>query len=134
MKAALTLVLALMACAPGRAETLYRCVDRHAQVSYQSVACGSGQRTARTIEFVPEPVASGTAAKIRVPTRTTKPSRTRSTVYASRTPQGKRKRGSDVCRAAKAKREAQLERLGLKRTFNDLSRIDAAVRAACNGY
>ena len=134
MKAALTLVLALMACAPGRAETLYRCVDRHAQVSYQSAACGSGQRTARTIEFVPEPIAPETAAKIRAPISTSKPSRTRSTVYASRTPQGKRKRGSDVCRAAKAKREAQLERLGLKRTFNDLSRIDAAVRAACNGY
>ena len=134
MKAALTLVLALMAAAPVRAETLYRCVDRHAQVSYQSAACGSGQRTARTIEFVPEPVAPETAAKIRAPISTSKPSRTRSTVYASRTPQGKRKRGSDVCRAAKNKRQTQLERLGLSRTFDDLSRIDAAVRAACNGY
>ena len=134
MKAALTLVLALMAVAPVRAETLYRCVDRHAQVSYQSAACGQGQRTARTIEFVPEPVALETAAKIRAPTRTTNPSRTRNTGYASQTPQGKRKRGSDVCRAAKTKRQAQLERLGLKRTFDDLSRIDAAVRAACNGY
>ena len=134
MKAALTLVLALMACAPGRAETLYRCVDRHAQVSYQSAACGQGQRTARTIEFVPEPVAPETAAKIRAPISTSKPSRTRSTGYASRTPRGKRKRGSDVCRAAKNTRQTQLERLGLKRTFDDLSRIDAAVRAACNGY
>ena len=134
MKAALTLVLALMACAPGRAETLYRCVDRNAQVSYQSAACGSGQRTARTIEFVPEPVAPETAAKIRAPISTSKPSRTRSTGYASRTPQGKRKRGSDVCRAAKNTRQTQLERLGLSRTFDDLSRIDAAVRAACNGY
>ena len=134
MKAAFMLVLALMACAPGRAETLYRCVDRHAQVSYQSAACGQGQRTARTIEFVPEPVAPETAAKIRAPISTSKPSRTRSSGYASRTPQGKRKRGSDVCRAAKNKRQTQLERLGLSRTFDDLSRIDAAVRAACNGY
>ena len=86
MKAAFMLVLALMACTPGRAETLYRCVDRHAQVSYQSAACGSGQRTARTIEFVPEPVALETAAKIRAPTRTTNLSRTRSSGYASRTP------------------------------------------------
>ena len=134
MKAALTLVLALMACTPGRAETLYRCVDRHAQVSYQSAACGSGQRTARTIEFEPEPVSPATTAKIHIPTRTTNLSRTRSSGYASRTPQGKRKRGSDVCRAAKNKRQTQLERLGLSRTFDDLSRIDAAVRAACNGY
>ena len=134
MKAAFMLVLALMACTPGRAETLYRCVDRHAQVSYQSAACGSGQRTARTIECVPEPVAPETAAKIRAPISTSKPSRTRSTGYASRTPRGKRKRGSDVCRAAKNTRQTQLERLGLKRTFDDLSRIDAAVRAACNGY
>ena len=134
MKAAFMLVLALMACTPGRAETLYRCVDRNAQVSYQSAACGSGQRTARTIEFVPEPVAPETAAKIRAPISTSKPSRTRSTGYASRTPRGKRKRGSDVCRAAKNTRQTQLERLGLKRTFDDLSRIDAAVRAACNGY
>ena len=134
MKAAFMLVLALMVCATGRAETLYRCVDRNAQVSYQSAACGSGQRTARAIEFVPEPVALETAAKIRAPTRTTNPSRTRSSGYASRTPQGKRKRGSDVCRSAKNKRQTQLERLGLSRTFDDLSRIDAAVRAACNGY
>ena len=134
MKAAFMLVLALMACTPGRAETLYRCVDRNAQVSYQSAACGSGQRTARTIEFVPEPVAPETAAKIRAPISTSKPSRTRSTGYASRTPRGKRKRGSDVCRAAKNTRQTQLERLGLKRTFDDLSRIDAAVRVACNGY
>ena len=134
MKAALTLVLALMAVAPVRAETLYRCVDRHGQVSYQSAACGQGQRTVRTIEFVPEPVSPATTAKIRIPTRTTNLSRTRSSGYASRTPQGKRKRGSDVCRAAKNKRHSQLERLGLSRTFDDLSRIDAAVRAACNGY
>jgi hypothetical protein len=38
------------------------------------------------------------------------------------------------CQRAKARREAQLDQLGLKRTFDDLSRIDAAVRVVCNGF
>ncbi|QIL20628.1 hypothetical protein [Thermomonas sp. HDW16] len=38
------------------------------------------------------------------------------------------------CARAKTKREQQLQRLGFKRTFDDLSRNDAVVRAVCNGY
>ena len=30
--------------------------------------------------------------------------------------------------------KGMLQRLGLARTFDDLSRIDAAVREVCNGY
>ena len=39
--------------------------------------------------------------------------------------------GVDPCHQARAKREQALERLGLKRTFADLSRLDEPVRAAC---
>ena len=44
--------------------------------------------------------------------------------------------GTDLKEVARAiaQRERQLERLGLQRTFDDLSRIDAKVRAVCNGF
>lgn len=40
----------------------------------------------------------------------------------------------DRCRQAKAWRTREAERLGLRRTYADLGRLDAPVRAACNGY
>jgi hypothetical protein len=40
----------------------------------------------------------------------------------------------DPCLQAKAKREQQLQRLGLKRTFADVSRLDEPVRKACRGF
>ena len=124
--------LLLLAClAPGLASggNLYRCVGPAGQVSYQSAPCPVGQRTDRTIEFTPDPVLP-VAAIASAPRRLGTSKRSGSRHAGGRT----RKAQPSPCARAKAKRDAQLERLGFKRTFDDLSRIDAAVRAVCKGF
>ena len=127
-------LVALLLClypALADAGNLYRCVGPAGQVSYQSAICPASQRTDRTIEFAPDDMAPAVAIE---PVRTARrpPSNNRQVAWQRA---GKpRKPQASTCARAKAKRELQLERLGLKRTFDDLSRIDAAVRAACKGY
>ena len=130
MKFAILLMICLF---PGLASaaSLYRCVGRTGQVSYQSALCPESQRTDRTIEYMPELVLPPSSVVFTGMTNhrsTMKRDRTRRASGGSRKPQ------VSPCARAKAKREQQLQRLGLKRTFDDLSRIDAAVRAVCNGY
>ena len=113
------------------AGNLYRCVSRSGYVSYQAASCPSEQRTDRRIEFISEPAPP--VATVRRSERTAvvgaKPSAARTNVIRSN-----RKAKASSCMHAKAQRERELERLGLKRTFDDLSRIDAKVRAVCKGF
>lgn len=124
----LTLLICLL---PGLASagSLYRCVSQTGHVSYQSANCPNGQRTDRTIEFVPDPAMA--ASKV------VTASKRLASKHRSEPRQGSGRIGKpqpSPCARARAKREAQLQRLGLRRNFVDLSRIDAAVRAVCNGY
>lgn len=125
MKFAILLMICLF---PGLASaaSLYRCVGRAGQVSYQSAACATNQRMDRSIEYVPDPVSP---PPIAVSTRTTKPPATRKHLRVRDGSGRRRTPRPSPCSLAKAKRVRQLERLGFKRTFDDLSRIDAAVRA-----
>ena len=127
-----TLIL-LFCLLPGLASAghLYRCVNRAGHVSYQSASCTAGQRTDRTIEFTQQPEsipasASAAATDKRVVSKSRKVVRQSSGTM--------RKPPPSPCARAKARRELQLQRLGFKRSFDDLSRIDAAVRAVCKGY
>lgn len=130
MKPILVLCLLSAATTTG-AEQLYRCVGpQPGQVSYQSATCPAGTRSVRSISYEPDPpprMRPGSSA--RAPTAATAPATRR----AGRGAPGAR-RADDPCRQAKAWRDRELERLGLKRRFDDLSRIDARVRAACKGY
>lgn len=113
------------------AGTLHRCVSGNGAVSIQSTACGQGQRLDRIITYVPEPDAA--------PARTGRPETRRSTATyttgVARRGTGKAARqAADACRLARRQRDATLQRLGLRRTYDDLSRLDARVRAACAGY
>lgn len=113
------------------AGNLYRCVSRSGHVSYQAASCQPNQRTDRRIEFVPEPAPTAVTAR-----------RSERKVALGARPRGARSQGfrndakakANPCAHAKAQRERQLQRLGLKRTFDDLSRIDAKVRAVCRGF
>ena len=110
---------------------LYKCVGASGEVAYQASACGSGQRTVRRIHFEPDPTpsAAGGLAAVK-PLHTS----TRRSAGARQSPARIQKPRPSACEKAKAKREATLQRLGLKRNFDDLSRIDVAVRAACTGF
>ena len=130
MKGLLLLLCLLPALAS--AGTLYRCVSPNGQVSYLATSCGAGQRMDRSIEFAPESDSKPLATNSR---------QQRSTAVGSRRGVGHLPGGSvakkskpDPCQQARTKRDLQLERLGLKRTFADLSRLDATVRKACRGY
>lgn len=109
------------------ADTLHRCVGPRGQVSYQAAACASGHRLDRRIDFVPDPTP---APEAHAPRSTPKTSRR---AYSGGT-RSRTKPKPSPCAQAKAKRTRQLEQLGLKRTFDQLSRIDQAVRDVCNGY
>lgn len=112
------------------AQTLYRCIDRQAAVSYQAKPCAPGQRLDRIIAYQPDPPTPTSGALFsRKRTESTRGSSVRTT---RRTP--RHLTASDRCRKAKQQREAALERLGLKRTYDQLSRLDAKVRAICKGY
>lgn len=113
------------------AGNLYRCVSRSGHVSYQAMSCPSDQRTDRRIEFTWEPAPA--AATVRRSERT---AAVGAKSRVARTPviRSNREPKASPCAHAKAQRERELERLGFKRTFDDLSRIDAKVRAVCKGF
>ena len=128
MKRLLLLLFLFPGLAP--AGTLYRCVGAGGQVSYLATPCAAGQRMDRSIEFAPEPDSPmlGTISG-----RKGSNTATGRSVSRSRGGTGSRSR-VDPCLQAKAKRGQQLDRLGLKRTFSDLSRLDEPVRKACGGF
>ena len=122
----LVLLLCLL---PGLASagTLYRCVGTGGQVSYLATPCAAGQRMDRSIEFTPVPDSPPVVTSAR---QWTASAGRRSNAGSRGGGFGSRPR-VDPCQQAKAKREQALERLGLKRTYADLSRLDEPVRAAC---
>lgn len=117
--------LLLLLSVPALAENLYRCVARNGAVSYQSQPCMASARLDRVVEYQPDPVANFERS----------PARQASTRRASRrsvrAATARHMTAADRCRAGQAKREAALRRLGLKRTYAQLSALDAEARAAC---
>ena len=113
------------------AGNLYRCISRSGHVSYQATGCPSHQRMDRRIEFTSEPAPLVATAR-----RTERTAVVGAKSHMARTDviRSNRKAKASPCSQAKARRERELERLGFKRTFDDLSRIDAKVRAVCNGF
>ena len=126
-------LLLLLCLFPGLASagTLYRCVGASGQVSYLATPCAAGQRMDRSIEFAPEPDSPVMATSKR---RRSAAASGRSMSKSRRGGSSKSRPSVDPCVQAKAKREQALERLGLKRTFADLSRLDEPVRKACRGF
>lgn len=112
------------------AGTVYRCVGPAGQVSYLAMPCAAGQRMDRSIEFAAVPDSPMMAT-----------SRHQRSGSASGRPLPRLRRGGeapgsrpDPCLQARTKREQQLEQLGLRRTFDELSKLDEPVRKACRGF
>ena len=130
-----TTILLLMICvAPaGNAQQVYKCV-KGKSVSYQSAPCDDKQRTARQWDATPEPESVPSAKEPRK-RDAEKHSRDAGTI---RVRSGRRSgNASSVsaddsrCNKAKARRQAKLESVGLKRTFSLLRKLDDAVYDAC---
>lgn len=132
MRPLLLIALLFASLPPAQADSLYRCIARDGAVSYQSQACAAQQRLDRVVEYRPDAIVArvepASAISRRQSRRYAGSGSTRS-VRAVNSPTA-----SERCRAGKARREAALQRLGLKRTYAQLSELDAEVRAACAGY
>lgn len=124
-------LLLLVPVLPAEADSLFRCVARSGAVSYQSQPCSAQQRLDRVVDYRPEPMAAHMG---RASILTHRQPRTGMRMAAARGIRGGTLTASDRCRAGKTQREASLQRLGLKRTYDQLSALDASVRAVCGGY
>lgn len=126
--------IALLPAPQATAQEIHTCIDAKGIRSYQNLPCDPGQRTAsvRSYEAKPEDpaVAARSAAIQQEMDRRNRPSG-KATVVRTAT---RRPSGPTPCQAAKAKREATLKRVGLKRNFDLLSRLDSEVWEVCKGF
>jgi hypothetical protein len=116
------------------AQEIHTCIDAKGINSYQNVPCASDLRTAsvRSYESKPEDLAL-TARTTAIQQEMDRRNRTSNKVAVVRIA-STRRAGLTSCQAAKAKREATLKRVGLKRNFDLLSRLDSEVWELCKGF
>lgn len=139
MRAAIVFCIFFIAL-PANAQHVYKCAkDR--DVSYQSAPCDETQTLVKQWEAAPEselPVAEVDhgQSKRKQAEADTRPSGLANS--RSRTHSGSHARSTSSisaagnrCKAAKARREAKLISVGLKRTFDLLRKLDDAVHDAC---
>lgn len=126
-------IAALLACvaagpASVAAGTVSKCLGPGGQIVFTSAECPEGTRPAATYDATPEPRARAPRASSQVRGTTTRTPRRRAAAA-----RGGRARASsqDRCRAARAQRDATLDRVGLERTFDLLRKLDEDVREAC---
>lgn len=128
------IVSILLPAAQAAAQDIHTCIDAKGIRSYQNLPCDPGQRTAsvRSYEARPEDpaLAARSAAIQQEMDRRNRPSGKATVVRTA----NRRPSGPTPCQAAKAKREATLKRVGLKRTFDLLSRLDSEVWDVCKGF
>lgn len=116
------------------AQQVYKCAKGR-DVSYQSAPCDGTQILLKQWEAAPEPEPPASESGHRQPQRQRK--RSEGTYRPSRSGGGGTRATSSIdaagsrCRAAKARREAKLSAVGLKRTFDLLRKLDDAVHEAC---
>ena len=123
------LILLVLPVMTSHAQVLNKCVTPSGAVSWQSDACAGNTRQMRSISYTPE-----------VPTvfvATTQPATKAGGNARSRRASGYRistrtaLAPRDPCLQAKRSRESTLERVGLKRNYDLLSKLDADVRRVC---
>lgn len=110
------------------ANMVYRCVGKGGAVSLQSQPCPADQRVTRAIYAPPE------VERVRRPAVVS--STSSPTTSYSNGPSAadyERSQRQATCANAKANREDTLKRVGLKRTYDLLQRLDAMVYEACKG-
>lgn len=129
-----------LAISTASAQQVYKCV-RGDEVSYQSAVCDATQKVAKQWDATPEPAPTSDELRQRQLknqldrseserlSRAAGTDRARSAGNRS-APVGRKPRISR-CDAAKARREAKLKSVGLKRTFDLLRKLDDAVNEAC---
>ena len=137
MRVAILSLLFLIAPA-GNAQQIHKCV-KGKEVSYQSASCDASQSLVKQWDATPEPEPSAAElghhqAKRRQAesTQAGRPASERRARSGSRVGKKSPISAADKrCNTAKARREAKLISVGLKRTFDLLRKLDDAVHEAC---
>lgn len=124
-------------CAPVSAQTIYKCTGADGVPAYQSSPCGNGLGMQTQWQPLAEPGEADAKARAELEARI---ERDRQSVRAHNAKRHKasgasgsrvRARNATACDAARARREATLQRVGLKRNFELLRKLDDAVFNAC---
>ena len=139
MKRIFTLAMLLLAF-DAHAQQVHKCVGRSGGVAYQSQPCGDAQTTVRSWKAPPDPVseppssipATASRQKHGNAAATVAPARRKHRRVMGASIPVENSGNSRACVSAKATRTRTLERVGLKRTFDLLRRLDDAVHSACN--
>jgi len=139
MRAAILSLLFFIAPA-GNAQQIHKCVKGR-EVSYQSAPCDARQSLVKQWDAVPEPEPS--AVELGHHQAKRRQEKTKSAQFGRAANERRTHSGSRAgkkspinaadkrCNAAKARREAKLISVGLKRTFDLLRKLDDAVYEAC---
>lgn len=125
----------LLPAAQASAQEIHTCIDAKGTKSYQNMPCTPEQRTVsvRPYEATPEdPAIASRTAAIQKEMDRRNHSSGKATIF--RTGGTRRATGPTPCQAAKAKRKATLDRVGLKRNFELLSQLDSEVWEVCKGF
>lgn len=117
------------------APAVHVCVDARGHVAYQNAPCPDGQRTRDVRPYRLQPVDAALASRTKdIEQEMDRRNRGVSGPRAVRASSGRAaKTAPDPCKAAKAKRKSTLDRVGLKRTYDLLSRLDGEVWEHCKG-
>ncbi|MEN1959747.1 hypothetical protein WCE41_05340 [Luteimonas sp. MJ246] len=120
------------------AQTVQKCIDTTGHVTLTSGECADGERLAGMYDAVPEPATAAAAGKAESRRgqagASSRSGATARGAAGSARPARAKARGKlspDRCQAARDRREQTLRRVGLKRTFDLLRKLDDEVWAAC---
>ena len=132
---ALALIAAcLLPAAHAAAQEIHVCIDAKGAKSYQNAPCASSQRTAAVRSYEAKPEDPAIAARSHaIQQEMDRRNRSSGKATVVRSGSARRAAGPTPCQAAKAKREATLKRVGLKRTYDLLSQLDSEVWDVCKG-
>jgi len=122
----------MLASTPVLAATLFRCVAQDGAVAYQDVPCDGDSVLTRTLPIMNAAGAGEVGPRKSVSRKATTGVRSKQAA-AVRPVRGERAKQRDACQAARKARDANLARLGLRRTFEHLQTLDVRVYEACRG-
>jgi Domain of unknown function (DUF4124) len=125
----IVIVAMMLMAGSAQAQVVYKCVGKNGHVEFSSWPCASDKRTVKTVAAPADPVRPYTPP---VPRQQPQQVVT-NTFYNGPTQPTAREAAMQRCANAKQWRADELRRLGLKRTFNDLRRVDDWVNQQCAG-
>ncbi|MCC7247465.1 MAG: DUF4124 domain-containing protein [Lysobacter sp.] len=115
--------------------TIYRCIDRHGGVSYQDTGCSPQQRTSAVRRFTAQGIDPALVARSRaIAEEMDLRNRGDGRRIAVARGGARKPTPPSACETAKRTRKATLDRVGFKRDFALLSRLDNEVWDVCKGF